>query len=149
MANDGSALGSVARIKQQIVLRGGVLTSLAILPTFEAYIGAAASRIVDGEVPQDDTRWHAVFCYGYADDPRNNGEGYWLCKNRWAWGVRGCLQSREAGRTVVVGVRKCGVHVCMLGRGCNRNATTRTLRSMHAYTITKRQHHVQTQLYQS
>jgi hypothetical protein len=25
---------------------------------------------------------HAIFCYGWWDDPANTEEGWWLCKNR-------------------------------------------------------------------
>jgi hypothetical protein len=82
MANDGSALGSLARIKQQIILDGGVLTSLGISPAFESY--TATSRVIDGDIPENEVpNWHAVFCYGYTDNPRGIGEGHWLCKNRW------------------------------------------------------------------
>uniref|UniRef100_A0A383W081 Peptidase C1A papain C-terminal domain-containing protein n=1 Tax=Tetradesmus obliquus TaxID=3088 RepID=A0A383W081_TETOB len=37
---------------------------------------------------------HAVFCYGWWDDPRSGSDGYWLCKNSWFtdWGLKGTFK---------------------------------------------------------
>jgi hypothetical protein len=89
-SNGGNALGSMAKVKERIMLSGGVMTSIAM--TDETYkqlqmykppsktdaftapqIGADARSI---------TTMHAIFCYGWWDNPRNVEDGYWICKNR-------------------------------------------------------------------
>jgi hypothetical protein len=84
MAYDGSALDTVAKMKQAIMLNGGVLTALARLPAFD---NLNCTTPYDAEAPADEPLdWHAVFCYGWADALNKTGEGYWICKNRCAGG---------------------------------------------------------------
>jgi hypothetical protein len=39
MAHNGNAFGSLAMLKQKIILHGGVFTAMAKLPAFESYPG--------------------------------------------------------------------------------------------------------------
>jgi hypothetical protein len=83
MANNKRALGEVARVKQAIMLYGGVVTALAKLPSFEDL--NATSYLYDVEIPEEDkcaVELHAVFCYGWSDATDDMGGGWWLCKNR-------------------------------------------------------------------
>jgi hypothetical protein len=69
MAYDGSALSSLAKIKEQIMLNGGVLTSMIIGPTatFRLYDGRANGGVFDDTTVLSDARAaepHALFCYG-------------------------------------------------------------------------------------
>jgi hypothetical protein len=90
VAYAGSALTTVARAKEQIMLTGGVMTSVAMSPaTFKDFVAnkTAASGVfsVNEDVrmaAQPDVVMHAVFCYGWWDNPRVLGDGYWICKNR-------------------------------------------------------------------
>lgn len=80
MAYDGSALDTIAKVKQAIILNGGVLTALAILPAFG---NLKCSTTYDVELKADEEPdWHAAFCYGWEDASNNTGDGWWLCKNR-------------------------------------------------------------------
>jgi hypothetical protein len=79
IAYDGSALDTVAKVKQAVMLSGGVLTALASSPTFQNLNCTTYDVEASDGVEQD---WHAVFCYGWADAANNTGEGWWLCKNR-------------------------------------------------------------------
>jgi hypothetical protein len=77
-------------VKEQIMLNGGVITSLAMSrTTFDAFVlyrvpgDGVFSTYEDAEqVAVNDITMHAVFCYGWRDDPVKVDEGYWLCKNR-------------------------------------------------------------------
>jgi hypothetical protein len=83
MAHNGNAFGSLAMLKQKIILHGGVFTAMAKLPTFELYPGNPPKSLYDEEVPANElVELHAVFCYGFADSATTPGAGYWLCKNR-------------------------------------------------------------------
>jgi hypothetical protein len=71
------------------MLAGGVLTSLTmsepVFRRFEKY--NSTSAVFDtGETLEDNTSAkvfrHAVFCYGWWDNPKDASDGYWLCKNR-------------------------------------------------------------------
>jgi hypothetical protein len=85
MAHNGNAFGSLAMIKQKIMLHGGVITAMAKLPAFESYPGTPPQTLYDEEVPaNENVELHAVFCYGFADSATTPGAGYWLCKNRQA-----------------------------------------------------------------
>jgi hypothetical protein len=89
LAYDGNALGTIARVKQQIMLHGGVLTSLAKLQSLEDYPAFSADQVYDVVVKAtDQPQWHAVFCYGWADAANNTWEGWWLCKNRCVYNLR-------------------------------------------------------------
>jgi hypothetical protein len=70
MAYRGSALSSIAQIKEQIMLTGGVLTSVAMGvgsdETFRGYNGRAGSGVYDRrDITVDEpVDMHALFCYG-------------------------------------------------------------------------------------
>lgn len=68
MAYDGNSLDTMAKVKQQIMLNGGVLTSKAFGPTdsFKRYDGKAAGAVYDPSDITDGTEpeLHALFCYG-------------------------------------------------------------------------------------
>lgn len=95
MAHNGNAFGSLAMLKQKIILHGGVITAMAKLQAFESYPGTPPKTLYDEEVPDDgDVDLHAAFCYGFADSATIPGAGYWLCKNSWgpSWGLRGTFR---------------------------------------------------------
>jgi hypothetical protein len=79
-------------MKEQIMLTGGVFTSMAMsldaFTQFVAYTGSAGSVFSINEDLQlaaaSGVMMHAVFCYGWWDDPKNVEKGYWICKNRCA-----------------------------------------------------------------
>jgi hypothetical protein len=79
-------------VKEQIMLNGGVFTSMALsgadFVRFVDYKAAANGVFTAAQYIPADARMHAVFCYGWWDNPRSESDGYWLCKNRWA-GVGG------------------------------------------------------------
>jgi hypothetical protein len=84
MAYDGSALNTMAQVKQQIMLNGGVLTAMATTSAFYNYNGLQPGEVFDGEIPEGaQPDWHAVFCFGWSDAADKPGEGYWMCKNRY------------------------------------------------------------------
>jgi hypothetical protein len=78
----------MAKVKERIMLSGGVIASMAMSDTafqqFEAY-GTKGNAVF---TPNEDlagalsVTMHAVFCYGWSDDPQNVEDGWWLCKNR-------------------------------------------------------------------
>jgi hypothetical protein len=88
VAYRSNALSSMAMVKEQIMLNGGVFTSMALSPAdflrFVDYkpaatgVFTAAQPLAAGAEP----KMHAVFRYGWWDNPRNESDGYWLCKNR-------------------------------------------------------------------
>jgi hypothetical protein len=82
MAHDGSAFGTLAMLKQKIILHGGVITALANSPAYESYPGTPPKWLFDEEVPAGVLDLQAVYCYGFADSTTTPGAGYWLCKNR-------------------------------------------------------------------
>jgi hypothetical protein len=90
LAYSGSALTSMARIKEQIMLNGGVFASMAMSPAafrrFAEYKTAANGVFTADEdaraIGKEDLVMHAVFCYGWQDNARVVGDGYWICKNR-------------------------------------------------------------------
>ncbi|WIA11714.1 hypothetical protein OEZ85_011810 [Tetradesmus obliquus] len=88
MAYGGNPLQSMAQVKQQIMLTGGVLTSLTMSePTFRRFDKYNSATAFDAdetleEVADTNIYRHAVFCYGWWDNPRDASDGYWLCKNR-------------------------------------------------------------------
>jgi hypothetical protein len=85
MANDNNALGGPAdcnaRMKQAIMLYGGVVTALANVPPFEVLNYTRFMYDVQPRA-EDLPVLHAVFCYGWADDGNSTAKGWWLCKNR-------------------------------------------------------------------
>ncbi|WIA33138.1 hypothetical protein OEZ86_006289 [Tetradesmus obliquus] len=102
VAYGGSALTSMPKMKEQIMLAGGVFTSMAMS---KAAFGAFSNnKTADNGVFNftEDPRtlnpgniiMHAVFCYGWWDNPANLDDGYWLCKNSWssAWGLHGSFK---------------------------------------------------------
>jgi hypothetical protein len=89
MAYEGSALTSMAMIKERIMLSGGVITSIAMsgatFAQFESYKPSNDDVFKTTAESEDASRiatMHAVFCYGWWDNPRSTTDGYWLCKNR-------------------------------------------------------------------
>jgi hypothetical protein len=90
MAYEGNALDTMAKVKEQIMLNGGVITSMAMGPqAFQDFINNrtgvnAAFSVAEAlrTTAPGNVEMHAVFCYGWWDHPRNIEEGYWLCKNR-------------------------------------------------------------------
>jgi hypothetical protein len=82
---EGNALGTQARIKEQIMLSGGVMTSVAMSSRgannrkFLSYVGG----VLNGTDRVEDVDWFlALFCYGWQDNARDRGGGHRLCKNR-------------------------------------------------------------------
>lgn len=96
MVYNGNALSSMALVKEQIMLNGGVFTSMALGESdFLRFVDfkAAADGVFTAaqDIPTGaNGRMHAVFCYGWWDSPRSVSDGYWLCKNRWARFQRRC-----------------------------------------------------------
>jgi hypothetical protein len=90
MADDGNALTSMADVKETIMLSGGVIASMALsLPAFGQFTQyvASAKRVfspIEDLTTSPEVVMHAIFCYGWRDNPRNTEEGWWLCKNRSA-----------------------------------------------------------------
>ncbi|WIA40756.1 hypothetical protein OEZ86_004437 [Tetradesmus obliquus] len=84
-AYNGNALKPMAKVKEQIMLTGGVITSMALpWADFERFTGYKQGVFLAMNELQPGTEgvMHAVFCYGWWDDPRSSSDGYWLCKNR-------------------------------------------------------------------
>jgi hypothetical protein len=83
MANDGSALDSISKVKQAIILYGGVLTPVARLRSFDL-LNATRYTYNAALSPNDGFDWHAIFCCGYVDaiDYPDTGAGWWFCKKR-------------------------------------------------------------------
>uniref|UniRef100_A0A383V630 Peptidase C1A papain C-terminal domain-containing protein n=1 Tax=Tetradesmus obliquus TaxID=3088 RepID=A0A383V630_TETOB len=99
VAYNGNALSSMAMVKEQIMLNGGVFTSMALsgadFVRFVDYKTAASGVFTAAQsIPAGADQMHAVFCYGWWDNPRSESDGYWLCKNSWseAWGLRGSFK---------------------------------------------------------
>jgi hypothetical protein len=90
IAYNGNPLNTMAKVKEQIMLYGGVITSMAMsFRTFSDFVANTTSA--DGVFAasedltrtfQGDVLMHAVFCYGWWDNVANAEDGYWLCKNR-------------------------------------------------------------------
>jgi hypothetical protein len=98
VADAGSALTTMARVKEQMMLTGGVFTSLAMSATsFDRFV-ANKTGANGAFTTTDDARklgpansiMHAVFCYGWWDNPNTLGDGYWICKNRYldTWPIK-------------------------------------------------------------
>jgi hypothetical protein len=92
VAYNGNPLDTMAKAKEQIMLNGGVMTSMAM--SYNAFDKFAKNVTTPTGVfniaedlrstPQSDVVMHGVFCYGWWDNPRRFEDGYWICKNRWA-----------------------------------------------------------------
>eukprot|EP00775_Hariotina_reticulata_P013514 gene13514-13639_t len=118
LVDDGNALDSLSRVKEAIVLQGGVITSMIIWSNFKSYpkpksnAGGRAAEQQDiysttqapsGD-PTDAPELHAVYCFGWNDtspwssnQSRFTGgslQGYFLCKNSWGtrWGLNGTFK---------------------------------------------------------
>ncbi|WIA18232.1 hypothetical protein OEZ85_009701 [Tetradesmus obliquus] len=98
-AYNANALNTMAKVKERIMLSGGVIASMAMsdaaFQQFQAY-GVAGDAVY---APPDDPAsavsvMHAVFCYGWWDNATNTADGYWLCKNSWgpSWGISGSFR---------------------------------------------------------
>uniref|UniRef100_A0A383WEQ7 Peptidase C1A papain C-terminal domain-containing protein n=1 Tax=Tetradesmus obliquus TaxID=3088 RepID=A0A383WEQ7_TETOB len=88
----------MAKVKEQIMLTGGVLTSMALSEaTFDCFATSTTAASGTFSATEEASRlggtavMHAVFCYGWWDNPRSVGDGYWMCKNSWGpgWGRNG------------------------------------------------------------
>eukprot|EP00775_Hariotina_reticulata_P007185 gene7185-7399_t len=109
MLEGGTSLRTLARIKESIVLRGGVMTSMVIWSDFRRYPAASPTGVYNttrrpAREPKGSAELHAVFCYGWKDEsasdatsnasPSGSGSGYLLCKNSWGtgWGLNGTFK---------------------------------------------------------
>lgn len=96
-AYNGNALKTMAKVKEQIMLTGGVITSMALpwadFERFTAYKQGVFLAMNELQ-PGTEGVMHAVFCYGWWDDPRSSSDGYWLCKNSLStkWGINGTFK---------------------------------------------------------
>jgi hypothetical protein len=91
-AYEGSALNTIGKIRSQIMLNGGVITSIAmsqnVFDRFKLYTSKSAvfdttedlSPSRSAGAPDAAAYMHALFCYGWRDT--SDGDGHWLCKNR-------------------------------------------------------------------
>uniref|UniRef100_A0A383WER1 Peptidase C1A papain C-terminal domain-containing protein n=1 Tax=Tetradesmus obliquus TaxID=3088 RepID=A0A383WER1_TETOB len=92
----------MAKVKEQIMLTGGVLASMAMSPkAFASFVAnkTAANGIFTTtedarRLNPATTTMHAVFCYGWWDSPSALDDGYWICKNSWGpgWGLGGSFR---------------------------------------------------------
>jgi hypothetical protein len=100
VANDANALGTLAKVKERIILSGGVIASMAMSRrTFNQFLTfqGPETRIFTANeslISSTDVVMHAIFCYGWWDNPTNLEDGWWLCKNRCA----GCGLSARLDR---------------------------------------------------
>eukprot|EP00775_Hariotina_reticulata_P007184 gene7184-7398_t len=109
MVDSGSSLETLARIKESIVLRGGVMTSMVIWSDFRRYPAASPTGVYNttrrpASDPASAVELQAVYCYGWNDtsvwDEEQerflNGslQGFLLCKNSWGtdWGLNGTFR---------------------------------------------------------
>eukprot|EP00775_Hariotina_reticulata_P002179 gene2179-2496_t len=128
MVDSGSALDSIARIKEAILLYGGVITSMTMWSDFKRYPrparGAPAGSALALNIynrtkaPAGDglPDLHAVFCYGWNDTSDWSSQqsafaggsglrGYLLCKNSWGstWGLNGTFKIAYGAAEVLQG----------------------------------------------
>ncbi|WIA16006.1 hypothetical protein OEZ85_012739 [Tetradesmus obliquus] len=99
---NAAPLTTMAMVKERIMLSGGVMTSMAMTNDtyrqFEEYNSKLKKDIItapqQGADEDSIAARHAVFCYGWEDNPQNNEDGYWRCKNSWspAWGFQGSFK---------------------------------------------------------
>lgn len=89
-AYDSNALNTMAMVKHRIMLSGGVIASMAMSDdAFERFKTYGTQRD-DVYSPFEDLAravsaiMHAIFCYGWWDNPQDSADGWWLCKNRCA-----------------------------------------------------------------
>uniref|UniRef100_A0A383WKQ7 Peptidase C1A papain C-terminal domain-containing protein n=1 Tax=Tetradesmus obliquus TaxID=3088 RepID=A0A383WKQ7_TETOB len=99
-AYNANALDSMAKVKERVMLSGGVIASMAMsdaaFQQFQAY-GAEGDAVFappDDLASADTVTMHAIFCYGWWDNATNAEDGWWLCKNSWgpSWGLNGSFK---------------------------------------------------------
>jgi hypothetical protein len=81
----------MAKVKEQIMLNGGVITSMAMSnKAFDNFVKNVTSANAAFNTAEDlrltapeSVSMHAAFCYGWWDNPSKADDGYWVCKNRW------------------------------------------------------------------
>jgi len=130
MVDGGNALDSLARIKEAILLYGGVITSMIIWSDFKRYpvparTTPAGSTLTHNiynrtRAPAGESSGfldlHAIFCYGWNDtsdwSPEQSSfaggavlRGYLLCKNSWgsSWGLNGTFMVAYGAAEVLQG----------------------------------------------
>jgi hypothetical protein len=74
--------GDDVLVKQAIMLYGGVMTSLASLPNVFQSLNYTNYKYDASPSEAESYDMHAVFCYGWWNNPSQSGDGWWLCKNR-------------------------------------------------------------------
>jgi hypothetical protein len=91
VANGANALTTMAAVKESIMLSGGVFASMALsAAAFKQFLDYKPKSSNDStsvlRVTENLSRvnpiMHAIFCYGWWDNPRDLKDGWWLCKNR-------------------------------------------------------------------
>jgi hypothetical protein len=119
MLDEGNHLDNIARVKEAIVLHGGVMASISVWSDFKAYpwgngssSGDAAKQAISvystNRPPAKDVsrpeNLHAVFCFGWKDSSTGSSDqaahqsssvlGFLTCKNSWGteWGENGTFK---------------------------------------------------------
>jgi hypothetical protein len=131
MAYSGNPLATMAQVKEQIMLTGGVIMSMALSAgAFGAFVTNMTSQSGVFGVAEDLTEaapgnvaMHAVFCYGWWDNAADANDGYWICKNRCA-----------AGHVLPL---SCPSHMLRMAFGCSaiRSALSSPLQYCHVNSM--------------
>jgi hypothetical protein len=147
-ANAGNALATMAQVKEQIMLSGGVITSMAMTNSaFTNFVNNntdskavfTMSEFFKDLRSADPTGvdMHAVFCYGWWDNPRDNRDGYWLCKNRC-----GTLQCKRVAANLPIYIMLTQQHVNAILHDTVWLVSTATCSTGCTNSCTSRLHHV-------
>eukprot|EP00775_Hariotina_reticulata_P005129 gene5129-5369_t len=113
IVDGGNSLDAIARVKEAIVLHGGVMTAMSVWSDFKTYPWSVQNSSTDAQKtfiiynttrpPAEDSlkpeNLHAVFCFGWkdvlaADEAAFQSSsmlGFLQCKNSWGkkWGLNG------------------------------------------------------------